>query len=348
MQIGNGKPPISVTPRSKPISFIAIWPWSWYIVTTASKLPLARAHEHRVGRERALDVDACASRRFDGGRDDVDFLAAEVAAVAGVRIEPGDRDARRCEVRRRACDRSVSRIASTIAPTVSSDATADSGTCDVTRAFHSFVEDVEFARRSARAEHFRRKPDLVVVARMRAAHRRLVERREADGIGAARGAELQRGAEVRERELAAGARRLADLDARGIEVREVDEHGFRTDWSVVAAVAQLDIGTRTRRAGTGGKHARIADDDDIGGGAHLGKCYDLGGQLGADACGVAHGKRDDGTRSDGAMRSLQAAGHFRGPGIARMLNAACRITDRTLTASRQCVKSNADYRQRPR
>ena len=28
VQIGNGKPPISVTPRSKPISFIAIWPWS--------------------------------------------------------------------------------------------------------------------------------------------------------------------------------------------------------------------------------------------------------------------------------------------------------------------------------
>ena len=34
--IGTGSPPWSVTPRSKPSSFIAIWPWSWYIVTTAS------------------------------------------------------------------------------------------------------------------------------------------------------------------------------------------------------------------------------------------------------------------------------------------------------------------------
>jgi len=29
MQIGNGNPPSSVTPRSKPMSFIAIRPWSW-------------------------------------------------------------------------------------------------------------------------------------------------------------------------------------------------------------------------------------------------------------------------------------------------------------------------------
>ena len=34
--MGMGRPPCTVTPRSKPISFIAIWPWSWYIVTTPS------------------------------------------------------------------------------------------------------------------------------------------------------------------------------------------------------------------------------------------------------------------------------------------------------------------------
>jgi hypothetical protein len=33
---GTGRPPCSVTPRSNPISFIAICPWSWYIDTTAS------------------------------------------------------------------------------------------------------------------------------------------------------------------------------------------------------------------------------------------------------------------------------------------------------------------------
>ncbi|MNP45473.1 hypothetical protein D3C76_1393990 [compost metagenome] len=35
--IGMGRPPWTVTPREKPINLIAICPWSWYIVTTASK-----------------------------------------------------------------------------------------------------------------------------------------------------------------------------------------------------------------------------------------------------------------------------------------------------------------------
>src|SRR5262249_41564345 len=44
---GNGSPAASVTPRSKPSSFIAIWPWSWYMVTTASNSP-ARARTNTV------------------------------------------------------------------------------------------------------------------------------------------------------------------------------------------------------------------------------------------------------------------------------------------------------------
>ena len=34
--VGTGSPPATVTPRQKPISFMAICPWSWYIVTVAS------------------------------------------------------------------------------------------------------------------------------------------------------------------------------------------------------------------------------------------------------------------------------------------------------------------------
>jgi len=34
--IGIGRPPCTVTPRLKPISLMAIWPWSWYMVTTPS------------------------------------------------------------------------------------------------------------------------------------------------------------------------------------------------------------------------------------------------------------------------------------------------------------------------
>ena len=34
--IGTGSPPSTVTPRSKPSSLIAIWPWSWYMLTAPS------------------------------------------------------------------------------------------------------------------------------------------------------------------------------------------------------------------------------------------------------------------------------------------------------------------------
>ena len=42
-----GRPPATVTPRSNPISFIAICPWSWYIVTTPWNSP-RRAATNRV------------------------------------------------------------------------------------------------------------------------------------------------------------------------------------------------------------------------------------------------------------------------------------------------------------
>src|SRR5690606_6621242 len=43
VRTGMANPPSIVTPRSKPMSFIAICPWSWYMVRTASKAPaLAR------------------------------------------------------------------------------------------------------------------------------------------------------------------------------------------------------------------------------------------------------------------------------------------------------------------
>ena len=55
---------------------------------------VARAHEHGVGRERAARVDAFGARRLHRRGDDAQLLVAEQAALAGVRIEPGDGDAR--------------------------------------------------------------------------------------------------------------------------------------------------------------------------------------------------------------------------------------------------------------
>ena len=54
-------------------------------------------HEHRVGGQRAGHVVARGAQRGDRRRDHVDLLAAEVPALAGVRVEPADGDARRGE-----------------------------------------------------------------------------------------------------------------------------------------------------------------------------------------------------------------------------------------------------------
>src|ERR1700722_7742965 len=52
--------------------------------------------KHGVASIRAGDVDAGFPLRRDGWRDDLDLLAAEQPALARVRIEPADKDARRC------------------------------------------------------------------------------------------------------------------------------------------------------------------------------------------------------------------------------------------------------------
>ena len=51
--------------------------------------------KHGVASERAGDVDAGLPRRRDGGRDDLDFLAPEQPALAGMGVEPADEDLRR-------------------------------------------------------------------------------------------------------------------------------------------------------------------------------------------------------------------------------------------------------------
>ena len=50
--------------------------------------------EHRVGRVRAGDPPALGGKRGDRRLDDLDFLASELAAFAGMRIEAGDREPR--------------------------------------------------------------------------------------------------------------------------------------------------------------------------------------------------------------------------------------------------------------
>src|SRR6185312_15783740 len=133
--IGNGKPPISVTPRSNPISFIAIWPWSWYIVTTASNAPF-RARTNTVS---------------DGNGPSAAMPSARAAATAGAITSISSRPKlppspacglsaataiRGVAMPASRSDAAVRRIASTTRGPVTCDATAASGMCEVTRAFH--------------------------------------------------------------------------------------------------------------------------------------------------------------------------------------------------------------------
>ena len=58
---------------------------------------VARAHEHRVRRERSVGIDAQRPRLRDRRRDVLDLLGAEQAALAGVRIQARHGDARRVQ-----------------------------------------------------------------------------------------------------------------------------------------------------------------------------------------------------------------------------------------------------------
>ena len=50
--------------------------------------------EHRVGRQRPARVDALGAQLLDRGRDHAAILVAERAFLAGVRVEPGEREPR--------------------------------------------------------------------------------------------------------------------------------------------------------------------------------------------------------------------------------------------------------------
>ena len=95
----NGRPSVTLTPCSTPRYFTGIRPWSCVIATTRSNSPgwpgALRARMNTVsGANGPLRVDALGARRRDRRRDDAHLLVAEQAALAGMRVEAGDRDAR--------------------------------------------------------------------------------------------------------------------------------------------------------------------------------------------------------------------------------------------------------------
>ena len=118
---------------------------------------------------------------------------------------------------------SVSRSARRTRSLVICDATSASEICDVTHAFHSPSQYVEFARRAVKPDHVGRKADLVVIDRVRKAHGLLVEWREADRVGPAVASHRQRMTIIGQRKPAALGGRGASRDRRRIEMAEIDE-----------------------------------------------------------------------------------------------------------------------------
>ena len=114
-----------------------------------------------------------------------------------------------------------------------------------------------------------------------------------------RAAELERGAEVRQREFAAGSCCLAEHDASRIEIREVNEQRLAGRYHIREVRAEFDVRFDPGRPRADGKDAGVADDDDVGRIPYLRQRDDLYRKFRADAGGITHGKRNGGTRRRG-------------------------------------------------
>src|SRR4051794_2209556 len=130
-----GRPPATVTPRSNPSSFIAICPWSWYIVTTPWKSPRrAATNSVSAGSGPAASRPSALSWSTAGAMISISsvpsrppspacglspataILGAGIPALAIVRFNRP--------------------LTSRIFSTVRRSATSRNGTCEVTRAVH--------------------------------------------------------------------------------------------------------------------------------------------------------------------------------------------------------------------
>ncbi len=142
---------------------------------------IARRDEHRVGGQRPVGVDALAARTRDGRRDHVDLLAAERAAVAGVRIQRRDGDARRRGAGR---DQVAVQDAHRLDDAVRGDRVGDLAQRDVRRHPRrpQRAGDVELGDEAVDAEEVLHVAQLVLLGEAGEMHRVLVERREHDRV----------------------------------------------------------------------------------------------------------------------------------------------------------------------
>ena len=132
---GMGSPPSSVTPREKPSSLIAIWPWSWYMVTTESKTPSrARSQTVSEGNGPLASIPSLRASATAGAMTSISSRPkAPPSPACGFRAATAMRGGE--NPARRICA-SASPIASSTRTRVRWAHTCESAMCEVTRAFH--------------------------------------------------------------------------------------------------------------------------------------------------------------------------------------------------------------------
>jgi hypothetical protein len=257
---------------------------------------VACAHEHRVGRERPARIDPFGARRLHRRRDDEQLLVAEQAALAGVRIEPGDGDARLARREPARCgggdpDRLEDRVEGDRL-----DRLAQRGVDRDQHGAQLVVGQHHAHRRRRRAGAGRERLQHLGVAGVADAggsERFLVDRRRDQRRGRAGSDDGDRLLDAARRGRAgarvdAAERRLDQVgrEAVGLQHRNASGRQRRR------VVGRVDPCHRKQAAGEGGgaaHHRDVADDE---GAARVGRAEPGGDDLRTDAAGVAHRQRE--------------------------------------------------------
>ncbi len=290
--IGIGMPPCTVTPREKPMSFIAICPWSWYMVTIAStsfafRKMVSAGYMPTTGRPSARAFSTVGPITSSSSRPKLPF-----SPLCGLRPHTAMRGAstparisvawtRRMASRMRS---SVIRLGDLLQRHMAGDAAGPQP-----------VQRVDLADRPGGLEQDLGEPvGLVGMADAGQVQPVLVQRREAHAVGDAGDGELGGLAQRVERVAPAigGGDRPLEGRLRGAAIVEQHRHAGGEGRTTLLGEAVVE-------AHPGDPHAllqlaAIGDQQDVGGSAILFAGQQAGDDLRADAGGIAEGEGDAG------------------------------------------------------
>ncbi len=245
-------------------------------------LLVAHADVEGIGGERAVGLNTEGTRLLDGRRNDLDFFAPDLAAVAGVGIDRRDCDSRRLKAglfEGAVCERN--RLDDALdAQQIGHRAQRHVGRDP--RIPHA-VDDVELARTASAAEALFRPLQLILGIEPCPVHRLLIKGHETHAIDPALIGQIQRPTEALEHRAARGHANPAGGCLARIEARHVAEVG-----QAVVEIHRLDARDRPHRRALSrdraacAKHPLVGEDQNICARAHLLVVEQLGQQLRSD------------------------------------------------------------------